>query len=153
MPGSWNPADFPGLTDTDYIETSKATRRYNCIAWAFKDTSAWWWPDKLGIGKWPLYIPREATVDAFVRAFATEGYVRCDNRLMEEGFEKIVLYGKVDVLTGNSLPTHAAIQLPNGHWSSKLGTFEDIEHPLAESLEGPSYGSLLTVYLKRPRRP
>jgi hypothetical protein len=152
MSGSWNPAEFPALTDADFTETSKATRKYNCIAWAAKDTTKKWWPDPLGIGKWPPNVPREVTVDAFVRAFGTLGYVRCDNRELEDGFEKVVLYGIID-LNGNISPTHAAIQLPNGNWSSKIGDCEDIEHPALESLEGPLYGQVLARYLKRPRQP
>jgi hypothetical protein len=152
MSGSWDPAEFPRLTNNDFTETSKATRKYNCIAWAAKETTKKWWPDPLGIGKWPPKIPKEVTIDAFVRAFGTIGYIRCDNRDLEDGFEKIVLYGTID-LAGKISPTHAAIQLPNGNWSSKIGDYEDIEHPALESLEGPTYGQVLACYLKRSRQP
>ena len=45
-------------------------------------------------------------------------------------------------------PLHAARQLPNGRWTSKLGELEDIEHVLHD-LEGAAYGSVVLV-MKRP---
>jgi hypothetical protein len=35
---------FPHLAVDGYVETSPATRRYNCIAWAAGHTEAWWCP-------------------------------------------------------------------------------------------------------------
>lgn len=71
------------------------------------------------------------------------GYEVCDTAEPEVGFEKIVLYADSD-----RTPTHAAKQLPNGHWTSKLGDFEDIEHDTLDCVEGPVYGKP-AVYLKR----
>jgi hypothetical protein len=48
--------------------------------------------------------------------------------------------------------THAAYQLENGNWVSKLGDFEDIEHFKAEILHGPQYGIIIR-YMSRPRQP
>jgi hypothetical protein len=39
---------------------------------------------------------------------------------------------------------HAARQLPTGHWTSKLGESEDIEHRLHD-LEGLIYGQVVLV--------
>ena len=45
-------------------------------------------------------------------------------------------------------PTHAAKQLPNGRWTSKLGRSQDVEHTL-EGLEGSAYGRARLV-MRRP---
>jgi hypothetical protein len=45
--------------------------------------------------------------------------------------------------------THAARQLDNGKWTSKLGQLEDIEHESLEALSGAVYGSVVQV-LKKP---
>ena len=150
MTGSWDPQEFPNLIPNVYTQTSPATRKYNCIAWAAGDTSKKWWPDPFGIGKWPPNVPRQATLDAFILAFGTLGYVQCVDGSSEASFEKIALYATRE-LDGSLSPTHAAIQLPNGNWSSKLGDCEDIEHLTLEALNGNSYGHT-TCYLKRPRR-
>ena len=49
----------------------------------------------------------------------------------------------------NAVPTHAARQLPDGKWTSKLGPFEDIKHSTLVCLKGPLYGEPDT-YMKRP---
>ena len=45
-------------------------------------------------------------------------------------------------------PTHAARQLGDGRWTSKLGKEVDITHTLV-GLEGPVYGQV-AAYLRRP---
>jgi hypothetical protein len=145
MPSSWPAADFPNLKEEHHSVTSPATREYNCIAWAAGDTQNWWWPDEMGVGYWPSNVPREPTILAFVLAYGTVGFMPSDDGTFEVGFEKIALYS----LAGE--PTHAARQLPNGRWTSKLGDFEDIEHADLACLGGPCYGQVAT-YLKRPTR-
>jgi len=147
MPGSWPQDDFPNLSDSDYIETSPKTRKYNCIAWAAGDSVRWWWPDPQGIGYWPRSIPRETTVEAFIRTYGTLGYAPCADGSYEPGFQKVALFAEKKE-DGELTPTHAAVQLQNGHWSSKLGPFEDIEHFTLEVLNGPCYGDVVG-YLKR----
>jgi hypothetical protein len=58
---------------------------------------------------------------------------------IQPGLEKIALFADA-----NGLPTHAARQLANGRWTSKLGKAEDIEHELRD-LEGNFYGSVVLV--------
>jgi len=91
---------------------------------------------------WPPGVPREVTIDAFVRAYATLGYAQCDDAVLEPGFEKTVIYAI------GATPTHAARQLATGAWTSKLGRQEDIEHATPEDVEGPAYGKV-TVVLRR----
>jgi hypothetical protein len=50
------------------------------------------------------------------------------------GREKVALYA-VD-----AVPTHAARQLPNGWWTSKLGPNVDIEHADLSALADGVYG-------------
>lgn len=148
MPGSWNPAELPNLTDKNCVVTSPATRSYNCIAWAATSDVLWWWPDPSNIYYWPASVPREATVEAFLRAYGTLGYIECKNGKLEAGFEKIALYAN-RMPWGDIEPTHAARQLPDGKWTSKLGAFEDVTHNKAADVKGPLYGGVVK-YLKRP---
>jgi hypothetical protein len=80
---------FPSLQDTKYNIASPRAVEYNCIAWAAGETVTCWWPDRLNIGYWPPGVPREETLEAFIRAFETLGYTTCDvaEYRYEQGFE------------------------------------------------------------------
>jgi hypothetical protein len=118
---------------------SKRTPKYNCIAFAVGDTNQWWWPDE--DGHWPDGVKRELSLEAFVATYATKDYLPCTSSEPEEGYHKVAIYGRGQV------PSHAAQQLPDGRWASKLGQWEDIEH---ESLsELAEYGEVL-CFLRRP---
>lgn len=145
MSGSWPESDFPNLQPDNHELTSGSTIEYNCIAWAAGDTEKWWWPDQMGVGYWPPSAPRQETRLAFILAYGTLGYVPCNDGGVEAGFEKIAIYEDA------SGPTHAARQIADGRWTSKLGQFEDIVHVVPECLEGPCYGRAVQ-YLKRPVR-
>ncbi len=136
---------FPNLSDGSYAITSPATVDYNCIAWAANDSEACWWPDPQHIGYWPAGVPRVAALEVFIKAYGTLGYICCCDATLENGFDKVALY--VDT---NGTPTHAARQLSNGCWTSKLGKLEDIEHQTLEGLSGHAYGTI-AVILKRPK--
>jgi hypothetical protein len=77
------------------------------------------------------------------RIFESLGYQPCDSGLLEDEYEKVVMYGANDVVS------HAAKQLPNGKWSSKLGESFDISHDSAIAVAGRMYGQVLR-YLRRP---
>ncbi len=135
---------FPNLATTGYCITSPASPHYNCIAWSVHDDTAWWWPDPFGLYYWPENVPRLETLAAFIAAYGTRGYEPCDNGSLEPDFEKVAVY--VDT---NGTPTHAARQLASGHWTSKLGRQEDIEHYTLEGLTGTAYGHV-AEFLRRP---
>jgi hypothetical protein len=78
-------------------------------------------------------------VAAFQQAFASLGYELCANANLETGFEKIALYAI------GGIPTHAARQLRDGRWVSKLGELEDIEHASLDVLTGAVYGEVAAV--------
>jgi len=147
MVGSKIEQAFPSLNNLNYKLTSPETRSYNCIAWAAGDSSRKWWPDKSNIAYWPAGIPREETIDTFIAAYKTLDYIGCENGEWEQGFEKIAIYAKY-----GTEPTHAALQLENGEWTSKLGDSHDISHKTAEIIEGKCYGNVV-CYLKRKRNP
>ena len=133
---------FPNLSEGGYDITSPATPDYNCIAWAAGDTTRWWWPIP-AFYYWPQEAPLEETLEAFIQAFATLGFIHCEDETVESGFEKIAIY-----VNAQGTPTHAARQLHNGRWVSKLGSGVDIEHALAD-LTHSMYGSVAQI-LKRP---
>lgn len=130
---------FPNLKNTSYKVTSPFDISYNCIAWAAGDIRRIWWPiDNF----WPPSVPRETTIDAFLRAFESIGYESCENEDYEKGFIKITLYAK------GTDPKHAARQINPGVWTSKLGKEVDISHELY-SLIGDVYGDPV-AFMKRP---
>jgi hypothetical protein len=133
---------FPGLRGSDYVITSPADDRYNCIAWAAHDKERWWRPDEDSY--WPEEAPREESIAAFITAYGALGFVSCDDSLLEPGYEKVAIYSGPD-----GTPTHVARQLPSGVWSSKLGQLQDIQHHL-DDLAGSAYGSC-AHFLKRER--
>lgn len=136
-----DPRKFPNASQ-GCIARSPQDPRYNCIAFAANETERfWWWPHGQKT-YWPEDIPRKETPNSFLKLFQSLGYTNCNNGSYEIGFEKIAIYAK------DKKVTHAARQLPNGKWVSKLGTDIDIEHETVENLEGPHYGEVVR-YLKR----
>lgn len=132
---------FPALRTSFYGVTSAQTTDYNCIAWAAGDNSKWWWPGRYSY--WPASVANEETLTAFAQAYATLGYENCVDESLEPGFEKVAIF------TLNGVPTHAALQLKSGMWTSKLGDGEDIAHTLA-GVSGKVYGKVAAI-VKRPR--
>ncbi len=142
-----NDAAF-GLHGWDYsVVVEEPGDVFNCIAWAAGDTENWWWPTQgLSFAYWPPGVPRATTVAAFVHAFSTIGYESSPDDSWEEGHDKIALYVKQD---GDV--AHAARQLDELCWSSKLGAELILCHPL-KALEGSFYGEA-RVFLRRPIDP
>jgi hypothetical protein len=141
---------FPGMRGRSYQITGPKDHRYNCIAFAAGDDRDWWWPDTPGEDTWPAGGARTETIDAFRNAFVTSGYTVCDNDQLEPGYEKVALFALAGV------PKHAAKQLSNGRWISKLGPSEDIEHTLHD-MTGMVYGAVALVMKRlmtsRPETP
>lgn len=131
---------FPALFYSPFEVTSPQTIDYNCIAWAASRIDAWWWP---GGPYWPDGTPLVDTIGAFCQAYGAFGFETCEDGSTEHGFEKIALHVGSDLRV-----LHAARQLPDGKWTSKLGREWDITHEL-EGLEGDDYGKV-AQFLKRP---
>jgi hypothetical protein len=124
------PGEFPNLNYLWWSPHSPFDSSYNCIAWAAGDQDRKWWP----VGPrayWPHGAIKGANLEAFQSAFATLRYKKCDDGKHESGIEKIVFFQK------NGEITHAARQLPNGTWTSKMGEGTDILHHTPEALEDP----------------
>ena len=130
---------FPDLTDNNHEITSPRTVDYNCIAWAAHNSQRWWQPGVY----WPTEVSRDDHgIGALVAAFTELGFKECDSGELEENFEKVALYGF------GMMYTHAARQLPDGHWTSKLGQLEDITHTTPEAIAGSDYGQVIQ-FMKR----
>jgi len=130
---------FPNQIKSDEAED------YNCIAWAAGDNTQWWEPDVWGNYYWPPNVPRQITLDAFIKAYETLGFVRCRDGKHEDNIIKIALY-----VDAQGIPTHAARLLPNGKWTSKCGIYEDIEHELKELCGPPLFYGNIACYMKKP---
>ena len=132
---------FPRLKAGEYRVTSPRTKRYNCIAWAAGVVNQWWEPTK-GY-HWPRGVPRKDTIAAIMALFIKLGYKKCKDGSLEQGFEKVAIYGDIGGYN------HAAKQLPNGKWSSKIGSLEDMEHDSLDCLVGTRYGTVVRVLKRR----
>jgi hypothetical protein len=77
------------------------------------------------------------------------GFQVCNDGLLEEGFEKLAVYS----INSGVEWDHVARQLPDGQWTSKIGSLLDITHAELESLtrldQIPGYGEV-AWFLKRP---
>lgn len=135
---------FPRLGDA-YEVLAPASPTYNCIAWAIGERDRWVWPVRPGL---------TITFDDFDRLFITRGYKRLKELNYERvpDVEKIVLYAKVNA-SGILEPTHAARQLPDGSWSSKLGKLPLIRHLHPEDIDGGTYGDPYIIYQRASPRP
>ena len=131
---------FPKLSDEDFEIVEPASERYNCIAYAAGDTTRRWWPN--GIDYWPSWATRDNRMESLMEAFVGLGYEQCANSNIEDGYQRVALYG----FQGRF--EHAAVQMPNGRWRSKMGRGPVIEHPSPESLSGGPYGNVAS-YMRR----
>ena len=133
--------EFPGLRVTPWRISSPTDPAYNCFAHSFGDNQMRWLP----FGQfewWPHRVPRSYELASFLALARHQGFEPCDDGDMQPGFTKVAFYGSRDRVR------HAARQLPDGRWQSKLGLDHDIEHDLL-ALVGEEYGSLLAVVRKK----
>ena len=133
---------FPRLAVSPYSVTSPTSPHYNCMAWAAGRDDVWMWPDLFGLFWWPEGVTHRETIDSFVEAFAVLGYETCRTDDSEPGIERVVLFALQE------RPTHAARQLPDGQWTSKCGTREDIAHEL-DALVGTTYGEVVSMLRRK----
>jgi hypothetical protein len=141
-----DPAKYPNLLAEGYTQRSPVDRKYNCIAWAAGENNRFWWYT-LGY-YWPAGAPRANSIAALVKAFATLGYLECnDNECINPAYEPVFDRIAIYALLGD--PKHAARQIDARLWTSKMGQNIDIETTL-RALEGPYYGRVVKI-LKRPK--
>ena len=140
----WIDEDLPHLAAEGYELTSDPTDEYNCIAYAAGETDRWWSHVEGDDYYWPQHASRTPSIASLIEVFTGLGYEPCENAADELGFKKIALYADQQ---GDW--THAAVQLSDGVWSSKLGLFEDISHRTPESLDPDFYGEV-HCFMRRP---
>jgi hypothetical protein len=103
-----------------------------------------WWPANDDF-YWPFETD-EVDIPTFVRAFEGLGYKICENENFEPGFEKVAIYAR-----SNGDVQHAARQLSDGTWTSKMGMFywPDINHYQLDVVAGLGYGSPAKFLIRR----
>ena len=104
---------FPNLSSEGFDIVDEPSEQYNCIAYAAGDTSQWWWPD--GVNYWPPWATLTTRIESLTEAFAGKRYERCNDYEGEDGYHKVALY------EAKGQMQHAAAQMPNGRWGSKMG--------------------------------
>jgi len=129
------------IQDNDF--KSVVTPRYNCVGFAIGDPN--WW-DHVGEEgtTWPADLIGRGSLNDYLEVFQRHGFRTCDRAegtVAVPGWENIAVFQEAGEFS------HVAIQLASGRWISKLGDFEDIEHPL-EPMEGRFYGDVST-FMKR----
>lgn len=144
--------EFPLLKqDKDFKVTSKSTPNYNCIAWACNYNERWIQPPYLGrpnldcVLWWPPEVPEGLQIDCLIQLFELHGYCMCNSFEHEDGFRKVALF--IDEQSKEW--THAARELSNGCWTSKLGEYHDIQHGSPYTIENESYGKVFCIMKKK----
>ncbi len=130
---------FPNLQDGLFTYESRATKRYNCVAWSIAKT--WWWISHKR--KWPRKIKSTPFLYSYVKYFESLEFKRCESGEYEEGIEKIAIY-----YSSGDIFKHVAFRLDRDRWASKLGGWEDIYHKNVNCLAGGKYG-IYIIYMKR----
>lgn len=132
---------FPLLKQNGYKVTSPSDVDYNCVAWAAGHNDKFFWPYP---DYWPKNIPLNNHLASFIKFYESFGYKVCNDDRLERNYEKIAIY----VTENTEFVQHAARQLENGKWTSKLGQHKDIEHTL-EGLTKSSYGEVAVVMIRK----
>ena len=140
----WIDEELPHLAADGYEVTSNPTDEYNCIAYAAGETGRWWSHVDDADYYWPEHASSTPSIASLIEVFTGLGFEVCEETINDPGFRKIALYADQ---RGDW--THAAVQLPGGGWSSKLGPDEDISHHTPESLDRDAYGEV-HCFMRRP---
>ena len=135
---------FPNLPSEGFEIIDQPSVRYNCIAYAAGDTTDWWEHD--GRRYWPPHATRSNSIASLREVFAGLDFEQCDDSRLEDGYQKVALY------EDHGIWTHAAVQMPNGAWRSKMGEGPIIEHRSPESLAGGIYGDP-TIFMRKSISP
>lgn len=137
----------PNLNDGNSRVTSPQCVLYNCIAWTVDNKVRYIWPDDEEEYGWPAAVPRQATVAAFVQFYRLCGFIPCADGAFESGYDKIAIFADRHSVQ------HAARQLDNGNWTSKLGDLADIEHDGLAAVAGGEFGEPVAYMRKLKTQP
>ena len=139
-------AQFPALAAAGYEIVGESSADYNCIAYAAGETDRWWSHEANIHCYWPEPAQRTSSIAGLVAVFTALGYEPAADASVEIGYIKVALYQQ------NGQWTHAARQMPNGRWRSKLGPGPLIEHDTPADLAGALYGVVHCI-MRRPQPP
>ena len=105
------------------------------------------WPeeDADGVSVWPHCNDGKTDIKTFIEAFTENGFEVCNDNLEENHTQKVALY----CYPGTFECTHAARQLSNGLWTSKLGESNDIQHSTPYTIQGRIYGNVACILRRR----
>ena len=132
---------FPNRTAENTRDKSPEDLSYNCFGWALGEIVI-----MAPRHKWPEGAALNMRVDSVVQAYELLGFEKADSAELEDGIEKIAVYG-----TGE-WADHAARQTESGQWTSKLGLAgKDVEHDSLDAVSGGVYGSMIQI-LKHSRK-
>ena len=134
---------LPKIKEAGYRVASPSSKKYNCIAWSTGRDDIWIWPIRFS---WPSNIERNLNLSSFIDFYQSYGYDISEDDKFEEGYDKIAIYIHPD----NGNVTHTTRQLESGKWTSKLGSYKDIEHSTLDSLIGCDYG-IIAMIMKRKK--
>src|SRR5262249_13960966 len=137
---AWFAVCFPYLGHNFQV-LGPATPTYTCIA------------HTLGIHNRVIFVITGPPSDPFSymdQLYLTQGYRRLPvpDASLQSGQQKIVLYGTLNPNGSIRRLQHAALQMPDGNWSSKIGTSILIRHLVPQALNGPEYGQPVAVYAR-----
>jgi type VI secretion system secreted protein VgrG len=131
---------FPRLGE-EFEVLAPASATYNCIGWSLGNSNSWVWPTLAG---------QPARLSDFDALYYFYGFRRVNKlsykRLPDH--DKVLLYA-IRKPDGSVRLTHAALQMPDGSWSSKLGSLPLIRHLHPGDVSGPSYGSPYIMYIRK----
>ena len=140
---------FPLLTDYELIQNSE-NNKYNCVSHTLNIKDKWIWPyleDEIYIRKYNSYwtVKNEISKESFDEFYEYHGFEKLD--LLDFFYDP--KYIKVALYTNKGIPTHAAIQVDEFFWESKIGELGIIKHDLFE-IEDDVYGKVTQIY-KKPK--
>ncbi len=102
------------------------------------------WPDASEEYAWPEKLQRKPTIENFIVFYQMCGFCKADNFLLETGWEKIAIFEDMGEVA------HAARQLEDGSWVSRIGDLVDVIHYDLDAVSGGANG-LPCAVVKRVR--
>jgi len=145
---------FPGLKKQAYTITDGPTPllihlktchiianpyAYNCIGWSLCSIFNGWFQPPSNL----LQAAPKLQLKWFDQFYAAKNWKISKNCKPEKGVRKIALY-----CNAKGYPSHAAKQIEDDWWESKLGQGHRVVHPGTGSLEGEQYGKVTRCYEK-----
>lgn len=130
---------FPLLLNFELIPNSESIE-YNCISHTLNIDNDICWPYDEN-NYWP--VKRELNKESFDSFYEYHGFEKIDflDFSYDPKYIKVALYCK------KGIPTHAAIQINENFWESKVGELGIIKHDLFE-IENETYGEATQIYRK-----